>query len=153
MKIRIEISPEVTEQEVVIICNRIDESVTSLQNVLLNIGDTRHKFSFCKDETEFILNADDVLFFETADNAVWAHTANDQFEAKYKLYELEQLLPPNFTRISKSTIINIKEVYSITRNITAASKIEFKNSPKVVYVSRNYYKMLKDKLAAAYRLD
>ena len=68
-------------------------------------------------------------------------------ETGYKLYQLEELLPNAFLRISKSAIVNLNQVYSITRNLTASSLVEFMHSHKRVYVSRNYYKMLVERLA------
>jgi DNA-binding LytR/AlgR family response regulator len=62
------------------------------------------------------------------------------------LYELEELLPGFFMRISKSAILNTNQVYAINRNLAASSVIEFRNTHKQVYVSRNYYKPLKNKL-------
>lgn len=53
------------------------------------------------------------------------------------------MLPSYFLRVSKSTILNTREVYSITRNLTAASLVEFSGTHKKVYVSRSYYKALK----------
>lgn len=149
MKIRIEIDPDVDESEVVIRCSRIDESVAQIQSLLLDSEGDRRKIVFYKDDTEFYLTVDEVLFFETADNTVWAHTADDEFQVKYKLYELEDILPKSFMRVSKSTILNTHKVYSIMRNLTAASKVEFHRSHKVVYVSRNYYKNLRDRLSFA----
>ena len=69
------------------------------------------------------------------------------YEVKYKLYELEGILPNNFMRVSKSTILNVNYIYSITRNLTSSSLVEFKNTHKKVYVSRYYYKPLKIKLS------
>ena len=87
-----------------------------------------------------------VLFFETEGGIIRAHTADDEFDVKFKLYELEEKLPRSFVRVSKSTILNIRKVYSITRNLTGASKVEFRDSHKIVYCSRNYYKSLKDSM-------
>ena len=75
-----------------------------------------------------------------------AHTAKEVFETRSKLYELEEVLPASFMRVAKSTILNVNHVYSITRNLTASSEVEFKNTHKKVYVSRNYYKALIAKL-------
>ena len=88
----------------------------------------------------------EILFFETDNNQVMAHTANEIFLTGSKLYELEKILPWYFSRISKSAILNVKKVYAITRNLTASSLIEFEGTPKHVYVSRAYYKPLKEKL-------
>lgn len=59
---------------------------------------------------------------------------------------LEEILPSEFVRASKSTIVNINNIYSMTRNLSSSSLVEFQNTHKKIYVSRHYYKSLKDKL-------
>lgn len=49
-------------------------------------------------------------------------------------------------RVSKSTILNLNHIYSITKNLTASSIVEFINTHKQVYISRYYYKPLKCRL-------
>lgn len=89
---------------------------------------------------------EDILFFETDGGMIYAHTVDDVFQTKYKLYELEELLPRTFLRISKSAIVNTDKIYSIHRNLTASSLIAFQHTHKEIYVSRSYYKLLKSKL-------
>ena len=74
------------------------------------------------------------------------NTGNDLYEARYKLYELEEILPGFFMRVSKSTILNTTHIFSINRNLTASSVVAFENTHKKVYVSRYYYKPLIRKL-------
>ena len=147
MKIIIEVDDKLNEPEIVIRCSQIDEDVTSIQSKLLDLGKKHRKIEFYKADAEYYLALEDILFFETSDEEVWAHTKDDEFQVKYKLYELLEMLPGNFLRVSKSTILNSNKVYSILRNLTASSKIEFNDSNKVVYVSRSYFKSLKEKLA------
>ena len=146
MKIHIEIDETIKEEEVVIRCNSFDENVQNIQKVLNSLDISARQLSVFKHDTEYFLSLKDIIFFETSGNIVVAHTANDMFETKYKLYELEDILPGYFMRVSKSTILNTQMVYSICRNLTASSLVEFSNSHKQVYVSRNYYKPLKQKL-------
>ena len=87
-----------------------------------------------------------IIFFETEGNAVMAHTKNDMYETRRKLYELEELSGGRFQRISKSAIVNVDKVYSIKRNVTSSSAIEFQGTHKQIYVSRAYYKVLREKL-------
>lgn len=84
--------------------------------------------------------------FETEGKLVQAHTADRLYLTDRKLYELEESLPGSFMRISKSTIVNLDHIYSITRNLTASSIVEFYGTAKKVYVSRNYYKALTERL-------
>jgi DNA-binding LytR/AlgR family response regulator len=146
MKIRIEIDDTVTEDEVVIRCSAFSEEIQQLQKLLSEASGKNERFEFYKDEKQFYFPLDQILFFETDGTGVRAHTANDIFTVRYKLYELEQILPRYFARVSKSSILNTKRIYSITKNISSSSMVEFYNSHKQVYVSRYYYKMLMDML-------
>ena len=87
-----------------------------------------------------------ILFFETDENGISAHTRDEMYQTRYKLYELEDMLPGVFMRVSKSTILNTDQIYSIDRNLTASSVVAFLNTHKKVYVSRYYYKPLTQKL-------
>ncbi|MBO4807584.1 MAG: LytTR family transcriptional regulator [Lachnospiraceae bacterium] len=147
MKVKIEIDPEVTGCEVTIKCAEVDSTVVGIQKLLSDTNSQIGQISFFKEDSEYFLPLNKILFFETDGGVIRAHTANDEFEAKYKLYELEERLPAYFTRISKSTILNTHKVYSITKNLTGASKVEFQGTYKTVYCSRNYYKSLKESLA------
>lgn len=146
MKIKIEFDDSIDEEEVIIRCNELSDKIQNIQRTLSELNGTVNSLVFYKHETEFYLSLDQILFFETGSDGVSAHTLNDIFQTRYKLYELEELLPGYFMRISKSAILNTRKVYSISRNLTASSLVEFQNSHKQVYVSRNYYKPLKNKL-------
>lgn len=146
MKIKIEIDPTIEEPEVTIKCPALDDTVTNLQRVLSEAALQKNRITFRQGDSEYYFPVEKVLFFETTDNGIVAHTENDEFTVDYKLYELEELLPSYFMRIAKSTILNSRKVYSITRNLTASSKVEFEGSHKIVYVSRNYYKALINQL-------
>ncbi len=146
MKLKLEMMPEMEETEVVIKCANIDSDILRLQQVIDEFMHGKNSFVFFKEDTEFYFSVEEVLFFETEGNKVTAHTSDDVYTVKYKLFELEELLPGHFVRISKSGIVNADKIYSIQRNITAASAIEFQGSHKQVFVSRSYYKVLKNKL-------
>ena len=147
LKVTIEIDPGATECEVTIKCPGVNEEVVRIQKLLSGNPAGEPQISFFKEDSEFFLPLDTVLFFETDGGQIRAHTADDEFETRYKLYELEEMLPSCFIRISKSTILNTHKLYSITKNLAGASKIEFQGTYKTVYCSRNYYKALKEILA------
>ena len=145
LKIRIEMSEDVQE-EVVIRCREITPEIIRLQQLLSGNSDRSNQFLLYKGDTEYYLNVNDIIFFETEGNAVMAHTKNDMYETRRKLYELEELSGGRFQRISKSAIVNVDKVYSIKRNVTSSSAIEFQGTHKQIYVSRAYYKVLREKL-------
>lgn len=145
MKVRIEIDENLEEDEVTIKCKEINQTIKRVQQSISN-ANLIPKLIFYKNDTEYYLNINEILFFETSENSVEAHTEKDVYKIKYRLYELEELLPNNFVRVSKSTILNSNKIYSITRNLTSSSLVQFYNSYKQVYVSRNYNKILKQRL-------
>lgn len=146
MKIRIEIVEDLMEDEVLIRCRTVNETVRNIQRVALEQANTGTQITFYKENQEFFFPLDEVLFFETEGESIYAHTANDFYQIKYRLYELEQILPRHFVRAAKSTIVNITRVYSITRNLAASSLVNFTGSHKHVYVSRHYYQQLRERL-------
>ena len=101
MKIRIETDPSITEDEVIILCGKISDSILKMEHALNDLCISDTNFIFYKGDTEFYLPLDSILFFETEDNQVFAHTKKDVYQTKYRLYELEELLPGSFIRVSK----------------------------------------------------
>lgn len=146
MKIKIEIDDGLAEEEIVIRCKSLNEDVISIQKRITDAVNLRMQLEVSKGEKEYYLTIDEILFFETAANGVIVHTATQLYETKYRLCELENLLPGNFIRVSKSSILNASKVRAIHKNITGASEVEFVGSSKKVFVSRNYFKVLMAKL-------
>ena len=144
LKIKIEIDEGLKDPEITIRCPEVNAEVARIQKMLSDSAQVASQIVFHKEDSEYFLPLDNILFFETDGGRIRAHTAEDEFEAKYKLYELEERLPFHFLRVSKSTILNTHKVYSITKNLAGASKVEFYGTYKTVYCSRNYYKALKE---------
>ena len=145
MKIRIEIVPP-EDEEIIIRVSELNQTVKRIQQSVTEIVSGKSTLALYKNDAQFFVELNQILFFETDESGVCAHTAKEVFETRSKLYELEEILPASFMRVAKSTILNANHVYSITRNLTASSEVEFKNTHKKVYVSRNYYKALMAKL-------
>ena len=147
MRVKIEIEEGLAEEEVIIRCGSLNESVISLQNYISRQGNSKRCLPLTNGDTEYYIPMEEIYFFETEGREIRAHTADKLFFCGYKLYELEELLPGSFMRISKSTIVNLDHIYSITRNLTASSEVEFNDSNKKALVSRAYYKALTERLS------
>lgn len=146
MKVRIEVTDDLEEDEVLIRCSRVDESIRKIHQFALEQSKSGPKITFYQQNQEYYFSLEKVLFFETEGEHVYAHTTGDAYLIKYRLYELEKLLPRCFVRASKSTIVNVRRIYSITRNLTSSSLVQFADSHKQVYVSRFYYGELRQRL-------
>lgn len=145
MRLRIDVDPQ-AEEEIVIRCRKVDERIHRIQRYLGEEIAAGRRLVFFKQDEEFYFPLDDVLFFETEGERVYAHTAHDAFRVKQRLYELEELLPRQFVRIAKGTILNVRQVYSLQRDLASASMVQFHNSHKQAFVSRHYYKALRQRL-------
>lgn len=145
MKIRIEMDEE-KDEEIVIRCKALTPQIMKLQQLIIDETSRSGQLVLYKGDVEYYINLNQILFFETEDSMVMAHTMKEAYETRKKLYELEDLLPGSFIRISKSSIVNTNKIYAINRNLTASSTIEFQGTHKQIYVSRGYYKILKEKM-------
>jgi len=146
VKVRIEIDDSVTQDEVVIRCRSFDSNTARIQQALAELDDHPPQLTFLKDNTEYFMPTDRILYFETSEQGIDAHTTDEVYTIKKKLYELEEMLPRCFMRVSKSAILNLDKVFSVEKNITASSLVRFMGTDKFVYVSRIYYKAMKQRL-------
>lgn len=146
VKIRVEIDPEAPEEEIVLHCRELTPEVVKLQQLLAKQIKSTGQIILYQNDTEYYLETDRILFFETEGSQVLAHTETEIFEARKKLYELEDMLGSDFLRISKSAIVNLNRIYAIRRNLAASSEISFQGTHKQIYVSRAYIKVLKERL-------
>ena len=146
MKIKIEITDNIEEDEIIIRCKELSGTVEEIQKAISEKTSRMPKMVFYKEKDEYYFPLVNILFFETDQDAVYAHTAADIFKTEFKLYELQKMLPEKFVRVSKSAIVNIVHILSISKNLASSSLIKFQKSHKQIYVSRLYYKSLKQKL-------
>lgn len=144
MKIRIEIDESLADVEVVIRAPQLDSQVAQLQQTLMQAN--RPKLIFYKGSSEYFLELMDILFFETDGAQIFAHTRDNAYEVKLRLYELEEQLPAYFCRISKSGIANARAIYALDKSFSGTSTISFYDTVKQIHVSRHYYQLLKEKL-------
>lgn len=146
MKIKVEIDENVKEEEIILRCRELNDETIAIQKRIAEAVNEGMKLTVTRGESEYYLNLQEILFFETAGAAVAVHTVNQIYTTHQRLYELEEILPGIFLRVSKSTILNTGRIRSVRKNITGASEVEFDGTAKKAFVSRSYFKLLTDKL-------
>lgn len=149
MRVRIESRPENEpngEDEIVIRCARTDDRIRRLEAAIQRCLTEEAGISLYREDTEFFLPCKEILFFETDGRKVVAHTADNLFYTKEKLFTLEQTLPRDFVRASKSCILNAAAVFFVRRGLTGVSEVGFRGTGKTAFLSRSYYKNLMDHL-------
>ena len=143
MKITIQDLPEGEEEEIIIRCRGMDEQLLKLVYAL-RAG--REKLTVSRQERLFRIPPSAVYYFEAADNRVFAYLEKEVYETKLKLYELEERLAgTDFFRASKSTVINLAKVESLSPAFNGRFEAAMKNGEKLI-VSRQYVPVLKEKL-------
>ena len=144
MKIKLE-SAELPETEVIIRGDVTSEEVVLLLQLLnkRNSG----KLILYKEEEQYIIDADEIVYVEVSDNKVYAYTRQDTYEAKQKLYEVKELLGGrSFAQINKSVIVNINCVKSIQAEFSGNYRLKLKNRKESLTISRKYFKEFRDRI-------
>lgn len=143
MKITIQDCSSEEEEEIIIRCRSVDESLLKL---IYSLKAGREKLTVSKGEKIFQVQPSEIYYFEAVDNRVFAYMEKEVFDTKSKLYELEkQLENTDFFRASKSVIINLAKVKNICPAFNGRFEACMKNGEKLI-VSRQYVPYLKSKL-------
>lgn len=144
MKIKLE-SAELPETEVIIRGDVTSEEVVSLLQLLKKRSSG--KLILYREEEQYIVDADEIVYVEVSDNKVYAYTKQDTYEAKQKLYEIKDLLGGrSFAQINKSVIVNINCVKSIQAEFSGNYRIKLKNRKESLTISRKYFKEFKNRI-------
>ena len=143
MKITIRIDPDAPE-EIVICLKNADDRLRRINDAIASAFEEKREIAVRKGDGECYLSFDELLYFEASGKNVYAHTAGDCFLCPLHLYELEDLLPRCFLRGSKSILVNALRIRTLDRFPTGIAKATFNRWEKTVYISRMYYKNLRD---------
>ena len=131
------------EDELILKCDSLDENLTKLIN---QFKGGKGKMNFYKDGKIVFVELEDVLYYESVDDTVFAYTKDCVYETKSKLYQLENDLPANvFFRANKAVIVNLDKIDSLAPIFGGRFEAVLQNGYKVV-ISRNYLNTLKELL-------
>lgn len=131
------------EDELIVKCDYLDESLTRLIN---QFKTGKGKMNFYKDSKIVFVDPEEVLYFESVDDKVFAYTKDSVYETKSKLYQLEEELPASiFFRANKAVIVNLDKIDSLTPVFGGRFEAVLENGYKVM-ISRNYLNTLKELL-------
>ena len=142
MKINIDQSEHYEEIEITIKCNSLTDDLLKLISYAKLMD---NKITGFKDKSAFIINYDEIYYFETVENKTFIYCKSNVYECNLKLYEIEELLKNfMFFRCSKSTIVNLKKVKILKSLFNSKVEITLDNDEKII-VNRQYIALLKEK--------
>lgn len=139
MKIIIEDLQEGEEEQIIIKCHEITPELQRLisrlkaQDVLIAYdGNEIYRISQSK-----------VYYIESIDNKTFLYSKDKVFDSKQKLYELEDYLSgSDFLRVSKSIILNLSKIKSLSPALSGRFEALLDNGEKVI-ISRQFVSDLK----------
>ena len=143
MKIIIEESNPGEEDQVIFRCKELNGDILRL---IAELKQGQKKLTGMKDGNIVMIDPANVYYFEGVDNKVFLYCKQNVYETKLKLYEIEEeYRNTDFFRASKSVILNVSKIKSITPAYSGRFEAQLYNGETVV-ISRQYVPELKKKL-------
>ncbi len=140
MKVRIKQISDKADECLIIECVEVTPDIESIRSYALTKGTT---LTGSVDGRIYQFNLSDVLYFEAVDERVFAYTKSKMYELRIRLYELESAYADkHFIRCSKSFIINLMKLESISPALNGRFAAHMKNGEKII-ISRQYVPKIK----------
>ena len=134
------------EEEVVATVHEPSELTRQIQELVESPGGVQQLAGYLED-TMRILEVSEIECVTVLDGKTYAIDAeNRRCRLKQRLYELEELLPPCFIRINKSTLANEKRLERFTASFSGAVDAVFRCGYRE-YVSRRCFAQIKRRFA------
>lgn len=141
MKVNIRKIPDKTKEQVIIECVEVTPEVIDIKayaewkgEEISGVTDGQHIVRF---------RLEDVYYFEALDEKVFAYTKEQVCEIKMRLYEVERLYEAfHFVRCSKSVVINLMLLESISPALNGRFFAHMKNGERLM-ISRQYAPKMK----------
>ena len=140
MKVRIKQIGNKADECLIIECVDVTPDIESIRSYALTRGMT---LTGSLDERIYQFDLSNVFYFEAVDERVFAYTKARTFELKIRLYELENAYADrHFIRCSKSFIINLMKLESISPALNGRFTAHMKNAEEII-ISRQYVPEIK----------
>lgn len=137
---------QIEETEVTITCKEKDAAVEKLIAYVERMDTAENSFLASAEGKLYHLDGKDVLYIEAVDRRTFCYTRDRVYELGARLYEIEEKYHvQDFMRISKSCIVNLKQIQSLKPDFGGRILATMENGEKL-YISRQYAPALKAKL-------
>jgi hypothetical protein len=95
---------------------------------------------------EFLIQTADIEWIEASGNYANLHIKDSVYPMRITMDKIEKLLPSNFTRIHRSTIVNLEQIHEIQPLDTGDYQVTLHNK-KILTLSRRYREEFKTLLS------
>ncbi len=132
------------EPEVIIRGDLADPRISELAAAVQKAAGASRLFLY-RDEREYPHDFSEISWFETMDNRTIAHLGSEQYEAKYKLYELAEMgYRHGFVQINKSMLVNVRAVESVAAEFSGNYTAYLRDGKTRLTISRKYVKAFRN---------
>lgn len=98
-----------------------------------------------EDDSIIVLPLDEVACFISDDDKVFALLGSHRYLVKKRLYQIAEVLGPNYIRINQSCIANQKQISRFTATVGGSLAVIFQNGHRD-FVSRRELKNVKERI-------
>ena len=143
MKLTLEPSAQ-PELEVIIRGDLNDPQVSQII-AALNAAKAISRMFLYQEDRAYLCPVAEIRYFETSRNRITAYTKQGVREARYKLYELADMLRGSgFVQISKGVLVNVREVASVEPEFSGNYTATMRDGTTYLTISRRYFKAFRD---------
>ncbi|WP_228725136.1 LytTR family DNA-binding domain-containing protein [Caproicibacter fermentans] len=142
LRIVIEEPKEGEEEQILIRCREMSPEILRA----ISIFKSQDAMVAYEGNEIYRIKPSDIYYIEVVDNKTFVYEKKKVYESKQKLYELEEALSAgNFLRASKSVLLNLMKIRSLSPAFSGRFEALLDNGEKVV-ISRQYIGDLKKRL-------
>lgn len=143
MKIEIHVDETAADLEISVTCRQLTPDV---EKMIAALRIMNHQVTAKKDNEIYLLDTAQIIYIESVDRKCFVYTVDEVYESELRLYEFEQQLEEyGFFRVSRSFLIQLRNVQSLKADIDRKIRITMSNGEQIM-ASRQYAENLKKRL-------
>ncbi|MCI8358968.1 MAG: LytTR family transcriptional regulator [Lachnospiraceae bacterium] len=134
MKVELQISENIDEPYIVIHSNKMTAQIQQIMEILQSPGNV---ITVMDNDQLIVLEPSEIYMLRMEDERLNVYCQQKKYVSGKRLYEMEKILGSTFMRISKSTLINLKQISRVESSFHGSMLVILKNGNKD-YISRKY---------------
>lgn len=146
MKVECKISTDYKEPYAVLHINKMTETVAEIISMLEKENVNSPTLIGTKEKKTYFIKPEEISLVRTEGREIVCYDRRkNRYILDKPLYELENILNIHFVRISKSAIVNIKQINHVEASLNGTMELVMKNGV-TDYISRSFRKSFKERL-------
>jgi len=130
------------DERIEIHSHKMDALVEQIEELVNNYGVSIKGYN--KDEI-ILLKPEMIYRVYVSSNKVFASTDSGEYQLKYRLYQIEEMLGEQFIKINQSALVNKKQIKKFSSSWGGSLIVELKNGEKD-FISRRQQKTVMERM-------